>query len=181
MARLWRTTAHADHVLMANLPPLSVVMRRGNARLTCGVVVIRDNGILALESLMKRQGTFDCVLLETTGMADPGTTPEKLLPLPCHGGGMSAAAEANLPRLRRSALPPVVPSAPIAKIFWQDEALQGGVYLDGIVTVIDARNVLRVRTRARSRARYAAPPTQFLTAGCHACRRLPVPRAAKRW
>ena len=42
----------------------------------------RDNGVAALESLMKRKGAFDYVLLETTGMADPGTN--RFSPTPVH-------------------------------------------------------------------------------------------------
>jgi G3E family GTPase len=53
---------------------------------------------------MERQGAFDYILLETTGLADPGN---------------------------------------IAPIFWVDEGLGSSIYLDGIVTVVDAKNVLR--------------------------------------
>jgi G3E family GTPase len=53
---------------------------------------------------MDRRGAFDYILLETTGLADPGN---------------------------------------IAPIFWVDDGLGSTVYLDGIVTVIDAHNVLK--------------------------------------
>lgn len=53
---------------------------------------------------MERQGAFDYILLETTGLADPGN---------------------------------------IAPIFWADEGLGSSIYLDGIVTVVDAANVIR--------------------------------------
>lgn len=53
---------------------------------------------------MDRQGTFDYILLETTGLADPGN---------------------------------------VAPIFWVDDGLGSTIYLDGIVTVIDAKNILR--------------------------------------
>ena len=49
---------------------------------------------------MKKRGKFDYVLLETTGLADPG---------------------------------------PIAAMFWMDDALCSELYLDGIVTVVDAK------------------------------------------
>jgi len=68
-----------------------------NGCLCCSV---KDNGVKAIEELMKKKGRFDYVLLETTGLADPG---------------------------------------PIASIFWMDEALGSDLYLDGIVTVIDAK------------------------------------------
>lgn len=53
---------------------------------------------------MERRGTFDYILLETTGLADPGN---------------------------------------IAPIFWVDDGLGSSIYLDGIVTLVDAQNVLR--------------------------------------
>lgn len=53
---------------------------------------------------MERQGAFDYILLETTGLADPGN---------------------------------------IAPIFWVDDGLGSSIYLDGIVTVVDAVNVVR--------------------------------------
>ena len=56
----------------------------------------------AIESLMERRGAFDYILLETTGLADPGN---------------------------------------IAPIFWVDEGLGSTIYLDGIVTLVDAKNV----------------------------------------
>jgi G3E family GTPase len=33
---------------------------------------VRDVGIVAIENLMKKKGNFDYILLETTGLADPG-------------------------------------------------------------------------------------------------------------
>jgi len=53
---------------------------------------------------MERRGAFDYILLETTGLADPGN---------------------------------------IAPLFWVDEGLGSTIYLDGIVTLVDAKNVLR--------------------------------------
>jgi len=53
---------------------------------------------------MDRQGNFDYILLETTGLADPGN---------------------------------------IAPLFWVDEGLGSTIYLDGIVTLVDAGNVVR--------------------------------------
>ncbi len=58
-------------------------------------LMIRDSGVKAIENLVKKKKNFDCVLLETTGLADP---------------------------------------APIASMFWLDDALQSELYLDGIVT-----------------------------------------------
>ncbi|XP_075583042.1 zinc-regulated GTPase metalloprotein activator 1A-like isoform X10 [Pelecanus crispus] len=40
-----------------------------NGCLCCSV---KDNGVKAIENLMQRRGKFDYILLETTGLADPG-------------------------------------------------------------------------------------------------------------
>lgn len=53
---------------------------------------------------MARSGNFDYILLETSGVADPG---------------------------------------PIANMFWMDDGLAASIYLDGIVTVMDAGNIVR--------------------------------------
>ena len=50
---------------------------------------------------MEKKGKFDYILLETTGLADPG---------------------------------------PVASIFWMDDELGSDIYLDGIVTVVDAKH-----------------------------------------
>ncbi|KAI9750883.1 MAG: hypothetical protein M1815_001540 [Lichina confinis] len=63
-----------------------------------------DSGVNAIESLMERRGAFDYILLETTGLADPGN---------------------------------------IAPIFWVDDGLGSSIYLDGIVTVVDAKNIMK--------------------------------------
>jgi G3E family GTPase len=60
---------------------------------------------MAIESLMERRGTFDYILLETTGLADPGN---------------------------------------LAPVFWVDDNLGSSIYLDGIVTLVDAKNILRL-------------------------------------
>jgi G3E family GTPase len=39
----------------------------------CLCCSIKDSGVAAIENLMKRKGAFDYILLETTGLADPGT------------------------------------------------------------------------------------------------------------
>ena len=53
---------------------------------------------------MERRGAFDYILLETTGLADPGN---------------------------------------LAPLFWVDEGLGSTIYLDGIVTLVDAKNVVK--------------------------------------
>ncbi|CAO3667945.1 unnamed protein product [Umbelopsis ramanniana] len=70
-----------------------------NGCLCCSV---KDNGVKAIENLMEKRGKFDYVLLETSGLADPG---------------------------------------PIASIFWMDDDLGSEIYLDGIVTLVDAKYI----------------------------------------
>lgn len=73
----------------------------GNGCICCSV---KDTGVNAIESLMAKQGKFDYILLETTGLADPGN---------------------------------------LAPLFWVDEGLASTIYLDGIVTLVDAKNILK--------------------------------------
>ena len=61
-------------------------------------------GVAAIENLMELRGRFDYILLETTGLADPGN---------------------------------------IAPLFWLDDGLGSSIFLDGIVTLVDAKNVLK--------------------------------------
>lgn len=70
----------------------------------CICCSVKDQGVNAIESLMERRGAFDYILLETTGLADPGN---------------------------------------IAPMFWVDEGLGSTIYLDGVVTLVDAKNALR--------------------------------------
>ncbi|KAK4237301.1 CobW/HypB/UreG, nucleotide-binding domain-containing protein [Achaetomium macrosporum] len=76
-------------------------MEVGNGCICCSV---KDTGVAAIESLMEKKGKFDYILLETTGLADPGN---------------------------------------IAPVFWMDDGLGSTIYLDGIVTLVDAKNILR--------------------------------------
>ncbi|XP_074876820.1 zinc-regulated GTPase metalloprotein activator 1A-like isoform X3 [Buteo buteo] len=73
-----------------------------NGCLCCSV---KDNGVKAIENLMQRRGKFDYILLETTGLADPGA---------------------------------------VASMFWVDSELGSDIYLDGIVSVVDAKHGLQV-------------------------------------
>ena len=38
----------------------------------CLCCSIKDTGVAAIEKLMEKKGAFDYILLETTGLADPG-------------------------------------------------------------------------------------------------------------
>ncbi|KAG0636395.1 hypothetical protein HOY80DRAFT_925830 [Tuber brumale] len=70
----------------------------------CICCSVKDIGVAAIEKLMERRGKFDYILLETTGLADPGN---------------------------------------IAPMFWLDEGLKSTIFLDGIVTLVDAANIIR--------------------------------------
>jgi G3E family GTPase len=70
----------------------------------CICCSVKDVGVAAIENLMEQRGKFDYILLETTGLADPGN---------------------------------------IAPLFWLDDGLGSTIFLDGIVTLIDAKNVLK--------------------------------------
>ncbi|XP_065600280.1 zinc-regulated GTPase metalloprotein activator 1A-like isoform X1 [Cyrtonyx montezumae] len=72
-----------------------------NGCLCCSV---KDSGLKAIENLMQKRGKFDYILLETTGLADPGA---------------------------------------VASVFWVDSELGSDVYLDGIVSVVDAKHGLQ--------------------------------------
>lgn len=65
----------------------------------CICCSVRDDLINTLERLLEVRDRFDYVLVETTGMADPGK---------------------------------------VASIFWVDAELEGRIFLDGIVTLVDA-------------------------------------------
>lgn len=80
------------YVLNVRQPPTTVLTE------------FRDTGVNAIESLMSKKGAFDYILLETTGLADPGN---------------------------------------LAPLFWVDDGLGSTIYLDGIVTLVDAKNILR--------------------------------------
>jgi G3E family GTPase len=70
----------------------------------CICCSVKDVGVAAIENLMDQRGKFDYILLETTGLADPGN---------------------------------------IAPLFWLDDGLGSTIFLDGIVTLVDAKNVLK--------------------------------------
>uniref|UniRef100_A0A8C5QB83 CobW C-terminal domain-containing protein n=2 Tax=Leptobrachium leishanense TaxID=445787 RepID=A0A8C5QB83_9ANUR len=78
-----------------------------NGCLCCSV---KDNGLKAIENLMQKKGRFDYILLETTGLADPGA---------------------------------------VASMFWVDAELGSDIYLDGIVSVVDAKYALQHLTEEK--------------------------------
>ncbi|KFW96170.1 COBW domain-containing protein 1, partial [Phalacrocorax carbo] len=78
-----------------------------NGCLCCSV---KDSGVKAIENLMQRRGKFDYILLETTGLADPGA---------------------------------------VASMFWVDSELGSDIYLDGIISVVDAKHGLQHLTEEK--------------------------------
>ncbi|EEP77556.1 hypothetical protein UREG_02405 [Uncinocarpus reesii 1704] len=92
-----------------------------NGCLCCSV---RDTGVIAIESLMSRRGSFDYILLETTGLADPGN---------------------------------------IAPLFWVDDGLGSSIYLDGIVTLVDAKNILHHLDQPEPQEAQESPDNTVLT------------------
>ncbi|KAJ4986806.1 COBW domain-containing protein 1 [Stagonosporopsis vannaccii] len=80
-------------------PPPFVPLANG-----CICCSAKDVGVAAIENLMEAGGLFDYILLETTGLADPGN---------------------------------------LAPTFWLDDGLGSTIFLDGIVTLVDAANVLK--------------------------------------
>lgn len=71
---------------------------------------------------MQRKGAFDYILLETTGLADPGTSLISALVIRCPHHAVC--------------------QGPIASIFWRNEEFNRGkgkdIVLDGVVCVVDA-------------------------------------------
>lgn len=82
----------------------------GNGCICCSV---RDDLVNTLERLLEtKSGKFDYIIVETTGMANPGK---------------------------------------VASVFWVDEELEGRMYLDGIITIVDAHNIGKHLERDSSR------------------------------
>ncbi len=67
------------------------------------VLSSRDTGLASIEQLITNNPTITHIILETSGLADPGN---------------------------------------LAPLFWVDDGLGSNIYLDGIVTLVDARNIV---------------------------------------
>ncbi|KAF2836089.1 cobW-domain-containing protein [Patellaria atrata CBS 101060] len=70
----------------------------------CICCSLKGSAVLAIEKLMKDRGLLNYIIIECTGLADPGN---------------------------------------LANLFWLDEDLESSIYLDSIVTVVDAKNILK--------------------------------------
>lgn len=88
----------------------SIIARDGAQSLTdlielpngCVCCTVKDNLVKTLENLLDKRQDLDYILIESSGMANPG---------------------------------------PIASVFWLDDALESRLRLDGVVTLVDARNI----------------------------------------
>ncbi|KAL3794478.1 hypothetical protein HJC23_013951 [Cyclotella cryptica] len=69
----------------------------------CVCCTVKDSLVATLEKLLSKRSDLDYIIIEASGMADPG---------------------------------------PVASIFWLDEALESRLRLDGIVALVDAKNIL---------------------------------------
>ena len=90
----------------------SMIARDGAQNLTdlielpngCVCCTVKDNLVLTLEKLLTKRKDLDYILIEASGMANPG---------------------------------------PIAALFWLDDALESRLRLDGVVTIVDGKNLLQ--------------------------------------
>jgi G3E family GTPase len=73
------------------------ILEFSNGCLCCS---IKNSGVAAIERLLQLKGAYDYILLETTGLADPGES------------SMSCNYHVNFTNARQ---------APIASMFWQNE------------------------------------------------------------
>jgi G3E family GTPase len=71
--------------------------------LFCHDSTVKDSLVETLESLLAKRTDLDYIVIECSGMADPG---------------------------------------PVASVFWLDDALESRIRLDGVVTCVDAKNIL---------------------------------------
>ena len=76
----WRVTVKSINVSTPNHPTeqSEELLELANGCLCCS---IKNSGAAAIERLMQKKGAFDHILLETTGLADPGS----ILPHPLCG------------------------------------------------------------------------------------------------
>ena len=85
----------------ANQASLSDLIELPNGCICC---TVKDSLVTTLENLLEKRQDLDYILIEASGMANPG---------------------------------------PIASLFWLDDALESRLRLDGVVTLVDAYNIVR--------------------------------------
>ncbi len=88
--------------------------------------------------LVERKAQFDYIIIETSGMADPGAyVVVACMRVLCHLD--TSLAQCLLTHQSHS----LHLSGPVASCLWVDEALESQLFLDGIVTVVDAKHIAR--------------------------------------
>lgn len=106
----------------------------GGLEITTLCARIQHSDLLAtLEALVERKSKFDYIIIETSGMADPGTS----LRFPKRTGIGACIWEIYLYNQKHPY------TGPVASCLWVDEELESQLYLDGIVTVVDAKHISR--------------------------------------
>ena len=83
----------------------------------CICCTVKDSLVSTLEQLARHRDRFEYILIETTGLADPGK---------------------------------------IVLLFWLDDALHSSLKLDGVVTVVDAKNMGRYLEEADTSSDFIA-------------------------
>lgn len=62
------TSVAGDTTAVQSQPPIEEWIELRNGCLCCSV---KDAGVKAIENLLEKRGTFDYILIETTGLSDP--------------------------------------------------------------------------------------------------------------
>ena len=89
----------------------------------CICCTVKDSLVATLENLLEKRRDLDYILIECSGMANPG---------------------------------------PIAALFWLDDALGSRLQLDGIVTLVDAKNITRQLSTTEEAAQQVAYADRIL-------------------
>ena len=89
----------------------------------CICCTVKDFLVTTLESLLEKRRDLDYILIECSGLANPG---------------------------------------PIASMFWLDEALESRLRLDGIVTLVDAKNISQQLSTTEEAAQQVAYADRIL-------------------
>ena len=89
--------------------------------------------MLTIENLMQKKEKFDYVFIEPSGLADPGTAAKEELTITTPPS--EAPADVSLCHCHvKTTL------GPLASTFWLDDELESDLYLDSIVTIVDAKH-----------------------------------------
>lgn len=95
----------------------------------------RSDLLATLEVLIQRKSKFDYVIIETSGMADPGMSAHV-----CVCDPTSWFLSLHIVLMSMIYIHPI---GPVASCLWVDDELESPLRLDGIVTVVDAKHIDR--------------------------------------